>query len=391
MLPSLEVTDVEVAAPPEDGDLGIRATTRKRPVWRVVQILLAVAVVAISFLYAIPKIANYSEVWTEITDMTPLELLFLLAATALNLVTYWWANMVSIPNLGLWQAAVNNQTSTTVANTMPGGGYVSIAVSYEMYRAWGFSKADVGLSVAVTSVLNIFAKLALPAIALLLIIVTHRASASLVGASIVGILILAAAVVLFGLVMWKKRFARSIGSGLGRAATWVARRFRRTRTFDWGEAAVRFRRTTIDFLVERWFLLTSTTIISHLSLYLVLLLALRFVGVSDAEVTWAQVLGVFAFGRLLTAIPITPGGLGIVEVAYIGGLILAGRGHADVPADVFHAQVTAAVLVFRALTYGIQIPLGALTYVVWRTNTSWRKPASIATPVPRPTPVRGPS
>ena len=52
------------------------------------------------------------------------------------------------------------------------------------------------------------------------------------------------------------------------------------------------------------------------------------------------------------------------------------------PADVFHAQVTAAVLVFRALTYGIQIPLGALTYVVWRTNTSWRKPASIAAPEP---------
>ena len=385
------MTDVGVVAPAEDGDLGIDAPTHKHPVWRVVQVLLAVAVVAISFLYAIPKIANYSEVWTEIRDMTRLELLFLFAATALNLVTYWWANMVSIPNLGLWQAAVNNQTSTTVANTMPGGGYVSIAVSYEMYRAWGFSKTDVGLSVAVTSVLNIFAKLALPAIALLLIILSGRASGSLVGASIVGILILVAAVVLFGLVMWKKRFARSIGSGLGRAATWVAMLLRRSRTFDWGDAAVRFRRTTIDFLVERWFWLTSTTILSHLSLYLVLLLALRFVGVSDREVTWAQVLGVFAFGRLLTAVPITPGGLGIVEVAYIGGLILAGRGHADVPADVFHAQVTAAVLVFRALTYGIQIPLGALTYVVWRTNRSWRKPASIAAPEPRPSSVRGPS
>jgi uncharacterized membrane protein YbhN (UPF0104 family) len=362
------VTDVVLGTPIER-EPGVAAPKRKSPVWRVVQILLAVAVVAISFLYAIPKIASYSEVWTEIKAMTPLEIGFLLAATALNLVTYWWANMVSIPNLGLWQAAVNNQTSTTVANTMPGGGYISIAVSYEMYRAWGFSKTDVGLSVAVTSVLNIFAKLALPAIALLLIIVTHRASGSLVGASIVGSVILAAAVVLFGLLMWKKRFARAIGSGLGRA-------------FDWGESAVRFRRNTIDFLVERWFWLTSTTLISHLSLYLVLLLALRSIGVSDAEVNWAQVLGVFAFARLLTAIPITPGGLGIVEVAYIGGLILMGRGHTDVPADVFHAQVTAAVLVFRALTYGIQIPLGALTYVIWRTNTSWRKPAPVAAPVP---------
>ena len=278
---------------------------------RIAQIFLAVAVVAVSFLYAIPKIANYSDVWTEITDMTPLELGFLLAATALNLVTYWWANMVSIPNLGLWQAAVNNQTSTSVANTMPGGGYISIAVSYEMYRSWGFSSTDVGLSVAVTSVLNIFAKLALPAIALVLIILSGRASGSLVGASVVGVLVLGGAVVLFGLVMWRKRFARAIGSGLGRAATWMSRRFRRSRMFDWGDAAVRFRRATIDFLVERWFWLTSTTIVSHLSLYLVLLLALRFVGVANDEITWAQVLGVFAFGRLLTAVPITPGGVGI--------------------------------------------------------------------------------
>jgi uncharacterized membrane protein YbhN (UPF0104 family) len=109
----------------------------------------------------------------------------------------------------------------------------------------------------------------------------------------------------------------------------------------------------------------------------VLLLALRFVGVANDEITWAQVLGVFAFGRLLTAVPITPGGVGIVEVAYIGGLILAGEGHATVPADVFHAQVAAAVLVFRALTFGIQIPLGALTYLIWRTNTSWRRPPTV--------------
>jgi hypothetical protein len=154
---------------------------------------------------------------------------------------------------------------------------------------------------------NISAKLALPAVALLLIVLSGRASGSLIGASIVGIVILTGSVVLFGLVIWKKRFARSIGSGLGRAATWVVRMFRRSRTFHWADAAVRFRRHTIDFMVERWFWVTSTTIVSHLSLYLVLLLALRFVGVSNAEVTWAQVLGVFALGRLLTALPITPG------------------------------------------------------------------------------------
>jgi uncharacterized membrane protein YbhN (UPF0104 family) len=33
-----------------------------------------------------------------------------------------------------------------------------------------------------------------------------------------------------------------------------------------------------------------------------------------AEVGWAEVLAVFAFARLATAIPITPGGAGLVEV-----------------------------------------------------------------------------
>ena len=33
----------------------------------------------------------------------------------------------------------------------------------------------------------------------------------------------------------------------------------------------------------------------------------------EGEVSWAQALAVFAFARLLSAIPLTPGGLGVVE------------------------------------------------------------------------------
>jgi uncharacterized membrane protein YbhN (UPF0104 family) len=301
-------------------------------------------------------------------------------ATAFNLVTYWWQNMVSIPNLGLWKAAVNNQTSTSVANTIPGGAYVALAVTYEMYRAWGYKGSDVGVSVAVTSVLNIYAKLLLPVVALALIVLTGRASGALIGASTIGMLVLAGSVVLFGLILWKRSFADRIGSGFARVGMWVSRRVGRPKTFEWGDAAVRWRRHMIDLLVARWLALSSSTIVSHLTLYLVMLMALRFCGVSDDEVTWAQVLGVFALGRLLTALPITPGGLGVVEVAYIGGIIFAGRGHTTVAVEVFHAQATAGVLVFRALTYGIQIPIGAITYLIWRTKKSWRAPASVTLP-----------
>ena len=53
-----------------------------------------------------------------------------------------------------------------------------------------------------------------------------------------------------------------------------------------------------------------------------------------------------------------------------------GHAHAGVPATEFRAQVTAATLLFRTLTYGIQIPLGALTYLIWQHKRSWRRSSS---------------
>jgi len=136
---------------------------------------------------------------------------------------------------------------------------------------------------------------------------------------------------------------------------------RRPRVAGWELATVKFRARTIDLVEHRWIAITATSLISHLSLYLVLLVALRDVGVSDAEVGWAEVLPVFAFARLATAIPLTPGGLGFVEGVLAIGLVGAG-GDPD--------QVAAAVLVYRALTWALPILVGVGCYVWWR-RRSW--------------------
>jgi hypothetical protein len=33
---------------------------------------------------------------------------------------------------------------------------------------------------------------------------------------------------------------------------------------------------------------------------------------------------------------------------------------------------------FFALAYGIQIPIGGITYVIWRVKSDWRRPADAA-------------
>jgi uncharacterized membrane protein YbhN (UPF0104 family) len=378
-VPTTDVRD-PVALTPEAG----RERRPRKVAWRVVQIVFSVALTIGIFVYAIPKLADYSAAWHAVTRMSSLKLAVLVGVMVFNLVTYWWQNMASMVGLGFFQAAVNNQTTTSVADTVPGGGYLAVGVGYGMYRSWGFSNSAIALSALVTGIWNILMKLGLPVIALALLAVTGHASASLVIASLIGLAILIAAVVLLALVLWKKELARAIGNGLGRVASAVRKLIRKPPVNDWGEAAVRFRHETIELVARRWPQLTITTIVSHLALYLVLLLSLRFVGVSEQEVSWAQVLGVFAFGRLLTALPLTPGGLGLVELSYIGGLILAGRGHLDVSSAVFHAQVAGAVLLFRALTYGVQIPLGGLAFLIYRAKSSWRHPAA-----PEPEPVTG--
>jgi uncharacterized membrane protein YbhN (UPF0104 family) len=363
-----------------DGATGpvARVRSRRRTIIRLVQVLVSLAIIVGVFAYAIPKIADYSSVWASINSLTSTQLLILLGVTAFNIFTYWPQMTASMPGLTLAQAGVNNQSSTTVANTVPGGGFLANGIAWTMYRSWGFARSEITLSFLITAIWNSFVKLGLPIIAVAILVLEGERKITLLIPALVGLTILAGVVLLFALTLWKKALARRIGRGLGAIATAVRKVFRKPPVAGFEEAAVRFRKQTIKLVAKRWVPLTVSTIVSHLGLFVVLLMSLRFVGVSEREVGWAEVLGVFAFGRLLTAVPITPGGVGMIELAYIGGLVLAGRNHTDVSPAEFRAQVAGGVLLFRALTYGAQIPLGTFTYVIWKRMKRWRRVPSDA-------------
>ena len=142
-------------------------------------------------------------------------------------------------------------------------------------------------------------------------------------------------------------------------------RFRREPIERWGDRSSDFRTDTIGLLRHRWLWLTVATLLSHISLYLVLLVALRHVGVSQEELSWIAVLAAFAFVRLISALPLTPGGVGVVELGYAAVMTIG----LD---DITSAQVVAAILVFRAVTYLLPIPLGLISYVIWRLNKTWK-------------------
>jgi uncharacterized membrane protein YbhN (UPF0104 family) len=331
---------------------------------RVLPGLISLAIVVGVFWYFLPKFTSLSDVWSEIRSMTWLELLTLLLAALWNLATYWLLMVATMPGLTVPQAAVVTQSSTTVSNTVPAGGAIGIAMSYAMYDSWGFSRSRGSVSLLVAGIWNNFAKLGMPVLALALLALQGGPSGGRIVAGLLGLAGLVGAIVAFALLLRSDDAARRIGLAAARVAGALRRPFGRPPVTGWEKATVKFRSRTIILLRARWHWITLTTLVSHVSLYLVLLLALRHVGVAGDEASWVEVLAVFAFARLLTAIPFTPGGLGIVELALITGLSAAGGDR---------AEVAAAVLVFRALTYVLPIPLGVATYVFWRRNRSWRR------------------
>jgi hypothetical protein len=129
-----------------------RAARRTRII-RIAQIGFSVAIVVAIFAYAIPKFADYRSVWAVLQRLTWPQLGLLVAATLFNLLTYWLQLMAALPGLTLAQAAVNYQTTTSIANTVPAvGGALSVGFSYAMLRSWGFSLAAVTLMTLLTGI-----------------------------------------------------------------------------------------------------------------------------------------------------------------------------------------------------------------------------------------------
>jgi len=331
--------------------------------FRVVRVALFPVIVALVFVGILPRIADLGQVWRVITDLSSSEIAVLVLLALWNLVTYWPMLVAAMPGLSLGQAAVVCQTSTTVAMTVPAGGAIAVGVSYRMYSSWGFTAGQVALSAMVTFVANMSFKLLLPAISLAALAATGAATGDELPAAVAGVAVFLAAFAVLALALRSDRFARGIGAVASRVAAPFLRLAGRPPAPAWGQSAVRFRGRIVGLLRSRGAMVAAAELVSQLSVFLVLLAAVRFTGTPERVVTWAEVLAVFAFVRLATAMPIVPGNVGIAELGYIGGLVLAGGSR---------PQVVAAVIVFRFLTYFAQIPVGGLTYLIWRRRGRWR-------------------
>jgi uncharacterized membrane protein YbhN (UPF0104 family) len=346
---------------------------RGRKIFRAVA---SAALIAATFGFAIPRIASYRSVWASIQVMTWPHILLIAAAAAVSMISYWVTIRAVLPRLNLRQAATVNLGSNAVANTLPAGGALAMGVSWAMLSSWGLSTADFVLYTLVTGIWNVFTLLGMPVLALLVMATATRPDAVLITAAATGLAVLAAMVIGLGLLLHSQAFSLRAGRALQRLLTVASRLARRPPPANAAGSLSSFRDRAGTLLAARGWRITAATVASYLALWLVLLACLRGTGLSQAQMPWQTSLAAFAFIRLLTALPITPGGLGVTELGLVGILVTSAGSAVSV-------QVTAAVLLYRAVTYLPPIPLGALACLTWRlapalTGTSLRRASPVS-------------
>jgi putative heme transporter len=307
--------------------------------------LLALA----TFAYFLPQIADYRDVWGALKGLSWEWAVALGAATVLNLVTFAPPWQVALPGLSFFSAFLLTQVSTALSIVFPGGAAVGIAGSYGILRRWNFPGRDIGRAVTLVSVWNQFANLSYPVIAVFLLAMTGAESALLATAAFVGAAILGIGIAALAAVLSSRRTATGIGDLTADVTSWLLRKIGRAPVAWGGESFDSFRLEASSLLRRRWHVLTVTTYAGTLTVFLLLLVSLRAFGVSGSEISVVEAFAAWSLARILGTVPITPGGLGIVELGLTGALV--GFGGPNV-------GVVAAVLVYRFLTMVPTVLLG---------------------------------
>ena len=187
-------------------------------------------------------------------------------------------------------------------------------------------------------------------------------------AALVGLAVFAVIVAGFALAL-SRAACTAVGDGAARLTS-AAGRLLHKAPVEWnGASFVHFRDESIELIRRRW-PLTAATLAGHLTVFVVLVVSLRAVGVTHTEVTIVEAFAAWTLARILGAIPITPGGVGFVELGLTAVLVAFGASN---------AEAVAATMIYRFLTV---VPTVLLGLVAAGTSVVGRKPGETAVTKP---------
>ncbi|HYO86580.1 MAG TPA: lysylphosphatidylglycerol synthase domain-containing protein [Dermatophilaceae bacterium] len=321
------------------------------------QILLGTGLGATILIWGLPALTHAS--WEEIGGLlSQLPIQTFLVGLALmfsGLYCYTFTMAASLPGLRHAPALIVNLCGSGIANVLPLGAALAAATQYGILRSWGFKHRNIGTSLIVTSIWNMLIRLMLPLVAVAWLIsdTDLKLPENVVTGTLIGGIAAALLAVAWAAVLLSPRAAHSVGRTLNGVAGPILKMLRRDRGQNIEALASDLRARIIGVVRGSWLGLT-VGVVGFLGLYAYLYgFCMQAFGI---QMSWARMFACYAFSRLLTMVPLTPGGIGTTEVGPAGLMVFFGADGVSAAASVF---------LFAVYSHLLEIVFGAVFAGVW--------------------------
>jgi uncharacterized protein (TIRG00374 family) len=346
--PASERVPAPVAAKAASIDAA-RPLTRKS----VVRSALVIAVAGLAIYLVLPKLIAVFGAWPRLSTLNPVWFAVALAAELLSFTCNFALQKLALRTSAWFPVVTAGLAGNAVTNSLPGGEAAGAAVQFGMLTTAGFDTGTAVGGLAAFSLIGIGGLLALPVFALPAILAGVPVSPGLAHTALLGIAGFAAFAVFGEIVLRADWPLAAAGRAAQRLRNW-ATRGRRPPVTGLDRRLLDQRDTIRGVLDRKWWqaaLLTAGRLGFD---YGCLLAALCATGASPQP---SLVLLAYAAAGIVALLPLTPGGLGIVEASLSGLLVLAG---------VRAGYAVLAILAYRIASYWLPLLAGPPAYLLFR-------------------------
>lgn len=318
---------------------------------------VAVVILIAVFGLILPQVIDYEVVWDTIRSLSTLDLLVLLAAGLLYYVPEGWLFALVVPGLGLWRGIKAWVASTGVGSTVPA---MDMVTRFGMYRSWGSSTSASMRGIFLSGAFDWVVKFSIPVLAVVLLALAGVQDLGVLAviAAIAGAILVLVLIILVGAVR-SHRFTQWVAARVDRIASWALAKAGREPIPDLQDRVVDFRDDAVEVASRTGAWAFVAAALGKLWQYVMLLLAIRAVDVPADVLSAAEIFVVWAVVLLITMIPITPGGIGIAELFYIGFF-------AYITGPEWSSIAAAGVMLYRVFQWALPIPIGWTVALRWR-------------------------
>jgi uncharacterized protein (TIRG00374 family) len=313
---------------------------------------LGIAFTGIILYLVAPSILSVFHSWPRLVTLNLLWFIPALAAEGVHFACTFSLQRIALRTKA-WFAVITAQLAgNAISLTVPGGAAAGAAVQFRMLGTAGMDATESVSGLTAFSFLGIGGLLTLPVFVLPVVLFGAPVASDLSHAAWIGVIgfVLftgfgAVVMAIDGPLIWAGRVAQVVRNRLVK---------KRAPLDGLPERLIEQRNVIRSVLGQQWWQATLLSVGRLLFDYLCLLFCVRAVGAHPRP---SLILLAYAVAGVIGLVPITPGGIGIVEASLSGFLVLAGLSG---------AEAVLATLAYRLASYWLPMLAGPVAYGIFR-------------------------